>query len=83
MQELADTLQRNYLLVLVSVGYLLALFPFNWSLSVASHQTMLQRPFEANAIVDMGEAVGFLIAMTIALTKKHLTPPPCSSSPSH
>ena len=76
VQELADTLQRNYLLVLVSVGYLLALFPFNWSLSVASHQTMLQRPFEANAIVDMGEAVGFLIAMTIALTKKHLNPPP-------
>lgn len=64
---IAETLQRNHVVVLLAVGYMLALFPFNWGLAIASGQSMLQRPFEPNAIIDVGEAIGYLFAMFVGL----------------
>ena len=70
---LAATLQGNYAVILVALGSMLALFPFNWGLDVTSSQTMLERPFESNAIVDIGEAIGYLAAMAVGLRgRKHL-----------
>lgn len=69
-EALASTLQRNYIVILMAIGYMFALFPFNWGLAIASDQTMLQRPFEPNAIIDIGEFAGFFIAMLVALRSR-------------
>ena len=80
--DIAAALQRNYVVVLISIGSMLALFPFNWGLSIASGQTMLQRPFEPNAIIDMGEAVGYLAVMLVGLrARKHVQSIPLLALP--
>lgn len=82
ISKVAAVLQRNYSVALIAIGAMLALFPFNWGLSVASGQTMLQRPFEPNAIIDMGEAVGFLVMMIIGLRmRSHVQSAPLLAFP--
>lgn len=57
---LAQALQQNSEVLIIIVGCSLALFPFNWGLSVASGQTMFVRPLDFNALIDIGEVAGFV-----------------------
>lgn len=68
LESLVRTLQLNQATVLIVAGYSLALFPFNWGLSIASQQAGLIRPLDFNAIIDIGEVLGFLAVAAIAFT---------------
>ena len=65
-EALARALQQNQPTLLTAIGYMLALFPFNWGLAVASRQTEFMRPLDFNALIDIGEVIGFAMAMALA-----------------
>lgn len=54
-------------LIQVSIGYMLALFPFNWALSIGLQQCTTIAPLNANFIIDIGELLGFGLAALFAL----------------
>lgn len=71
---IARCVQDNTALIVVAVGYMLAQFPFNWALAIAESQTMLTRPFEPNAIIDIGEVLGFALAMALGSSRGRKRP---------
>lgn len=67
-EALVRVLRQNQVTAFIVTGYSLALFPFNWGLSIASQQVGFARPLDFNAIVDIGEIIGFLTVIVLAFS---------------
>lgn len=68
LAKVSSALQGNYETFWLTVGYCLALFPFNWALSAAAVNPDA-RSFNFNLIIDIGELVGCLCICLIVFAR--------------
>lgn len=72
IQRVSQTINANHLVAMAILGYLLALFPFNWSLHAGAGQPQWAPFLDSNLVIDIGEAVGYAIALSWGLRRRAL-----------
>lgn len=72
IESASKAMNANQLVALAALGYLLALFPFNWCLHATVDQNGLLWPLNANLVIDIGEVVGYGAAIGWGLKSAQL-----------
>ncbi|MEC4295822.1 helix-turn-helix transcriptional regulator [Adlercreutzia shanghongiae] len=72
IESASRALVANQLVALAALGYLLALFPFNWCLHATVGQSGFTGPLNANLVIDIGEVAGYGVAIAWGLKRGQL-----------